>query len=175
MLSGFAFPLLAHMLPQKKRLSIATSLSDRSDTESVDGSPLHHGGNAATPPLPSSATPPSTICRTSSQHDSSERDRSSTPLSNGSAEDRVIVVKVYLPNQSHVICAFLCFMLLYMLECSLVSSQTVAIQWMRFIVLTAFLTYKWVMFQIPICQCAHMFYCGIINMLCTPIYALWFT
>jgi hypothetical protein len=94
MLAGYAFPLLAHILPQKKRLSIATSLSDRSDTDSVDGSPLHHGGSAATPPLPSSATPPSTICRTSSQQDSSERDRSSTPLSNGSAEDRVIVVKV---------------------------------------------------------------------------------
>lgn len=88
------FSLLVHTLPQKKRLSIATSLSDRSDTDSVDGSPLHHAGSVSTPPLPSSATPPSTICRTSSQHDSSERDRSSTPLSNGSAEERVIVVKV---------------------------------------------------------------------------------
>ncbi|XP_021926794.1 focal adhesion kinase 1 isoform X10 [Zootermopsis nevadensis] len=82
----------------KKRLSIATSLSDRSDTDSVDGSPLHHAGSVSTPPLPSSATPPSTICRTSSQHDSSERDRSSTPLSNGSAEERVIVVKKMEPT-----------------------------------------------------------------------------
>ncbi|PSN57364.1 hypothetical protein C0J52_02892 [Blattella germanica] len=82
----------------KKRLSIATSVSDRSDTDSVDGSPLHHGGNVSTPPLTSSATPPSTICRTSSQHDSSERDRSSTPLSNGSAEERVIVVKKMEPT-----------------------------------------------------------------------------
>ncbi|XP_069676126.1 focal adhesion kinase 1 isoform X3 [Periplaneta americana] len=82
----------------KKRLSIATSVSDRSDTDSVDGSPLHHGGSAPTPPPLSSATPPSTICRTSSQHDSSERDRSSTPLSNGSAEERVIVVKKMEPT-----------------------------------------------------------------------------
>ncbi|KAJ9573701.1 hypothetical protein L9F63_008914, partial [Diploptera punctata] len=73
-------------------------VSDRSDTDSVDGSPLHHGGSIPTPPLTSSATPPSTICRTSSQQDSSERDRSSTPLSNGSAEERVIVVKKMEPT-----------------------------------------------------------------------------
>jgi len=109
MLSGFAFPLLMRVLPQKKRLSIATSLSDRSDTDSVDGSPLHHGGSAPTPPPHSSTTPPSTICHTSSQHDSSERDRSSTPLSNGSAEERVIVVKVLSCPQLYDN-ALLCFM-----------------------------------------------------------------
>jgi len=93
--------LLVRTLPQKKRLSIVTSFSDRSDTDSVDGSPLHHGGSAPTPPLLSSATPPSTVCCTSSLHDSSERDRSSTPLSNGSAEERVIVVKVSLQPQMY--------------------------------------------------------------------------
>lgn len=82
----------------KKRLSIVTSFSDRSDGDSVDGSPLHHCGSAQTPPPLSCATPPSTVCCTSSLHDSSERDRSSTPLSNGSAEERVIVVKKMEPT-----------------------------------------------------------------------------
>jgi focal adhesion kinase 1 len=82
----------------KKRLSIVTSFSDRSDADSVEGSPLHHGGSAPTPPPLSSATPPSTVCCTGSLHDSSERDRSSTPLSNGSAEERVIVVKKMEPT-----------------------------------------------------------------------------
>ncbi|XP_066999399.2 focal adhesion kinase 1 isoform X2 [Anabrus simplex] len=71
----------------KKRLSIATSLSDRSDTDSVEGtlpgpgsgSPLH------STPLPHPQVP-------------DERDRSSTPLSNGSAEERVIVVKKMEPT-----------------------------------------------------------------------------
>jgi hypothetical protein len=99
MLSTTPSPLLVRTLPQKKRLSIVTSFSDRSDTDSVDGSPLHHGGSAPTPPPLSSATPPSTVCCTSSLHDSSERDRSSTPLSNGSTEERVIVVKVSFQPQ----------------------------------------------------------------------------
>ena len=92
-------PLLVCTLPQKKRLSIVTSFSDRWDGDSVDGSPLHHCGSAQTPPPLSCATPPSTVCCTSSLHDSSERDRSSTPLSNGSAEERVIVVKVCFQPQ----------------------------------------------------------------------------
>jgi hypothetical protein len=112
MLSASAFPLLVCALPQKKRLSIVTSFSDRSDTDSVDGSPLHHGGSAPTPPPPSSATPPSTVCCTSSLLDSSEQDRSTTPLSNGSAEERVIVVKVTFQAQLCDICLSLCILML---------------------------------------------------------------
>ncbi|KAJ8870368.1 hypothetical protein PR048_029389 [Dryococelus australis] len=73
---------------QKKRLSIATSLSDRSDADSMDGtcSSLPH-----TPPS-SHATqdsPPITFRKGLSMEE-----RSSTLISNGSTEERVIVVKV---------------------------------------------------------------------------------
>lgn len=126
-------PLLVRTLLQKKRLSIVTSFSDRSDADSVEGSPLHHGGSAPTPPPLSSATPPSTVCCTGSLHDSSERDRSSTPLSNGSAEERVIVVKVCFQPQLYdlllVTMSWWCHVPVCkrcMLACLLINSQIVA-------------------------------------------------
>nr|CAD7597640.1 unnamed protein product [Timema genevievae] len=74
----------------KKRLSIATSLSDAESADGgVDHSPVPH----TPPPFQKSRdSPPSTL--------SSGRveERSSTPLSNGSAEERVIVVKKMEPT-----------------------------------------------------------------------------
>ncbi|KAK7791000.1 hypothetical protein R5R35_007897 [Gryllus longicercus] len=64
----------------KKRLSVATTLSDRSDTDSGA-----EGGPMPAPPGSSSVS-------------DWERERSSTPLSNGSTEERVIVVKKMEPT-----------------------------------------------------------------------------
>jgi hypothetical protein len=81
----FSF-LTLHTLLQKKRLSIATSLSDRSDTDSAEpsGSPL------------------SSLTHTQgSQHSGRTVDeRTNTPPSNGSLDerDRLIVVKVPLTS-----------------------------------------------------------------------------
>ncbi|XP_059485924.1 focal adhesion kinase 1 isoform X2 [Neocloeon triangulifer] len=65
----------------KKRISIATSLSDRSDTDSAaeaSCSPLNSLGHSKSPQ--------------SGTH-SRSLDRSSTPISNGSTEERAIVIK----------------------------------------------------------------------------------
>ncbi|XP_063217421.1 focal adhesion kinase 1 isoform X2 [Bacillus rossius redtenbacheri] len=70
----------------KKRLSVATSLSDRSDADSTDGT------GSSLPRTPPSS-PPATL-----REGQSLDERSSTLLSNGSAEERVIVVKKMEPT-----------------------------------------------------------------------------